>query len=214
MMPQRVTISSAMPPWPRPTTRWESCQGLNTRATSTPSGSQKGRSAMSTLAIAMPSAAPMASAVTMAARAGRRGRAPEAHSVVSERRPALGAANAPTRLPATTNVQGKPTSNRATSGFGTLGDCAACDGSRTSRLDTPSRPSSESAATEGQKRKGRASSSRFIARLSPLGRDGRPQAFSVCALLATPLPLSNSCNSPAWNISRMMSQPPTNSPFT
>jgi hypothetical protein len=31
---------------------------------------------------------------------------------------------------------------------------------------------------------------------------------------ATPLLFSSSCNSPVWNISRTMSQPPTNSPFT
>ena len=30
----------------------------------------------------------------------------------------------------------------------------------------------------------------------------------------TPLSAKSCCNSPAWNISRMMSQPPTNSPFT
>jgi len=29
-----------------------------------------------------------------------------------------------------------------------------------------------------------------------------------------PLSVNSFCNSPAWNISRMMSQPPTNSPFT
>ena len=34
------------------------------------------------------------------------------------------------------------------------------------------------------------------------------------AFTATPLSLSSCCNSPAWNISRTMSQPPTNSPFT
>jgi hypothetical protein len=28
------------------------------------------------------------------------------------------------------------------------------------------------------------------------------------------LSASNCCSSPAWNISRMMSQPPTNSPLT
>jgi hypothetical protein len=28
------------------------------------------------------------------------------------------------------------------------------------------------------------------------------------------LSANSCCNSPAWNISRMMSQPPTNSPFT
>jgi len=39
------------------------------------------------------------------------------------------------------------------------------------------------------------------------------QAQAV-ALIATPLSANSCCNSPAWNISRMMSQPPTNSPLT
>ena len=43
--------------------------------------------------------------------------------------------------------------------------------------------------------------------------DGAAQA-EVSAFTATPLSLSVCCNSPAWNISRTMSQPPTNSPFT
>ena len=34
------------------------------------------------------------------------------------------------------------------------------------------------------------------------------------ALTVTPLSVSSCCSSPAWNISRMMSQPPTNSPLT
>ena len=34
------------------------------------------------------------------------------------------------------------------------------------------------------------------------------------AVTVTPLSASNCCSSPAWNISRMMSQPPTNSPLT
>ena len=34
------------------------------------------------------------------------------------------------------------------------------------------------------------------------------------AATATPFSENSCCNSPAWNISRMMSQPPTNSPFT
>ena len=34
------------------------------------------------------------------------------------------------------------------------------------------------------------------------------------AFVATPLSLSRDCSSPDWNISRMMSQPPTNSPLT
>ena len=34
------------------------------------------------------------------------------------------------------------------------------------------------------------------------------------AATVTPLSASSCCSSPAWNISRMMSQPPTNSPLT
>ena len=34
------------------------------------------------------------------------------------------------------------------------------------------------------------------------------------ALTVTPLSANSCCSSPAWNISRMMSQPPTNSPLT
>jgi hypothetical protein len=36
----------------------------------------------------------------------------------------------------------------------------------------------------------------------------------AAALTVTPLSARSSCSSPAWNISRMMSQPPTNSPLT
>ena len=36
----------------------------------------------------------------------------------------------------------------------------------------------------------------------------------VEAATGTPLSASSCCSSPAWNISRMMSQPPTNSPLT
>ena len=36
----------------------------------------------------------------------------------------------------------------------------------------------------------------------------------AAALTVTPLSARSCCNSPAWNISRMMSQPPTNSPLT
>jgi hypothetical protein len=43
----------------------------------------------------------------------------------------------------------------------------------------------------------------------------RAQAQAVAgALRVTPLSARSCCNSPAWNISRIMSQPPTNSPFT
>ena len=38
------------------------------------------------------------------------------------------------------------------------------------------------------------------------------QAEAVASV--TPLSAKSCCNSPAWNISRMMSQPPTNSPLT
>src|SRR5215472_13476848 len=36
----------------------------------------------------------------------------------------------------------------------------------------------------------------------------------TAASTAMPLSVKSCCNSPAWNISRMMSQPPTNSPLT
>ena len=36
----------------------------------------------------------------------------------------------------------------------------------------------------------------------------------AAALTVTPLSANSCCSSPAWNISRMMSQPPTNSPLT
>ena len=41
-----------------------------------------------------------------------------------------------------------------------------------------------------------------------------PVQAEAAALTATPLSAKSFCNSPAWNISRMMSQPPTNSPLT
>jgi hypothetical protein len=43
---------------------------------------------------------------------------------------------------------------------------------------------------------------------------GRKTQAEAAALTATPLSASNCCNSPAWNISRTISHPPTNSPFT
>jgi hypothetical protein len=43
--------------------------------------------------------------------------------------------------------------------------------------------------------------------------DGQTQAVAA-ALTVTPLSARSCCSSPAWNISRMMSQPPTNSPLT
>jgi hypothetical protein len=42
---------------------------------------------------------------------------------------------------------------------------------------------------------------------------GQAQA-DAAALTVTPLSASSCCNSPAWNISRIISQPPTNSPLT
>ena len=52
----------------------------------------------------------------------------------------------------------------------------------------------------------------FQPRLADLARGGA-QA-EAAALMTTPLSARSCCNSPAWNISRMMSQPPTNSPLT
>ena len=42
----------------------------------------------------------------------------------------------------------------------------------------------------------------------------REAQADAAALIATPLSANSCCSSPAWNISRMMSQPPTNSPLT
>src|SRR5688500_3792510 len=50
----------------------------------------------------------------------------------------------------------------------------------------------------------------FQTRRAELAR-GQAQA-EAAALTVTPLSASSCCSSPAWNISRMMSQPPTNSP--
>jgi len=52
----------------------------------------------------------------------------------------------------------------------------------------------------------------FKPRLADPAR-GAAQA-QASALTVTPLSANSACNSPAWNISRMMSQPPTNSPLT
>jgi hypothetical protein len=52
----------------------------------------------------------------------------------------------------------------------------------------------------------------FQPRLADLTRDAA-QA-EAAALTVTPFSAKSCCNSPAWNISRMMSQPPTNSPLT
>ena len=52
----------------------------------------------------------------------------------------------------------------------------------------------------------------FQPRLADLARcEAQAEA---AALMVTPLSANSCCNSPAWNISRMMSQPPTNSPLT
>ena len=42
----------------------------------------------------------------------------------------------------------------------------------------------------------------------------RQAQAEAAALTVTPLSAKSCCSSPAWNISRMMSQPPTNSPLT
>jgi hypothetical protein len=52
----------------------------------------------------------------------------------------------------------------------------------------------------------------FQPRLADLARGGA-QA-EAAALTTTPLSVNSCCNSPAWNISRMISQPPMNSPLT
>ena len=52
----------------------------------------------------------------------------------------------------------------------------------------------------------------FQPRRAELAR-GEAQA-DAAALTVTPLSASSCCSSPAWNISRMISQPPTNSPLT
>jgi len=52
----------------------------------------------------------------------------------------------------------------------------------------------------------------FQPALADLAR--RKTQAEAAALTVTPLSASSCCNSPAWNISRMMSQPPTNSPLT
>ena len=49
-----------------------------------------------------------------------------------------------------------------------------------------------------------------VARRADLSRERRQAG----APRVTPFSANIFCNSPAWNISRMMSQPPTNSPFT
>jgi hypothetical protein len=52
----------------------------------------------------------------------------------------------------------------------------------------------------------------FEARGADLAR--RQGQAEAAALMVTPLSARSCCNSPAWNISRMMSQPPMNSPLT
>jgi hypothetical protein len=52
----------------------------------------------------------------------------------------------------------------------------------------------------------------FQPRLADLAR--KPAQADAAALTVTPLSAKSCCNSPAWNISRMMSQPPMNSPLT
>jgi hypothetical protein len=52
----------------------------------------------------------------------------------------------------------------------------------------------------------------FQQRRAELAR--RKAQAEAAALTVTPLSANSCCSSPAWNISRMMSQPPTNSPLT
>ena len=52
----------------------------------------------------------------------------------------------------------------------------------------------------------------FEPRRADLAR--REAQAEAAALTVTPLSARSCCSSPAWNISRMMSQPPTNSPLT
>ena len=52
----------------------------------------------------------------------------------------------------------------------------------------------------------------FQPRRAELAR--RQTQAEAAALTVTPLSANSCCSSPAWNISRMMSQPPTNSPLT
>ena len=52
----------------------------------------------------------------------------------------------------------------------------------------------------------------FQPRVAELAR--REAQADAAALTTTPLSASSCCSSPAWNISRMISQPPTNSPLT
>ena len=52
----------------------------------------------------------------------------------------------------------------------------------------------------------------FQPRRADLAR--RETQAEAAALTVTPLSAKSCCSSPAWNISRMMSQPPTNSPLT
>jgi hypothetical protein len=53
---------------------------------------------------------------------------------------------------------------------------------------------------------------RFEACRAELAR--RQAQAEAAALTTTPLSAKSCCSSPAWNISRMISQPPTNSPLT
>ena len=52
----------------------------------------------------------------------------------------------------------------------------------------------------------------FQPRRAELAR--RQAQAEAAAVTVTPLSANSCCSSPAWNISRMMSQPPTNSPLT
>ncbi len=79
-------------------------------------------------------------------------------------------------------------------------------------LLTPSRTKPETAISSAASAK---SISVAMARAGPKGGRRQAQAVWPCgAAKAMPFSVSSGCSSPAWNISRMMSQPPTNSPLT
>ena len=80
---------------------------------------------------------------------------------------------------------------------------------------TPPPPSSDEFAAltmASTRKRGDVGNNDFQPRLADLARE-TAQA-EAAALTVTPLSANSCCNSPAWNISRMMSQPPTNSPLT
>ena len=83
-----------------------------------------------------------------------------------------------------------------------------------------------STGIDGKERRRRAPQPRATMRAAPSGRNrdppsprpvarasGERQAFAV-AFKGTPASVRIAASSPDWNISRVMSQPPTNSPLT